>query len=234
MTTHQIVSHSEWLDARKALLAKEKAFTRARDALSQERRDLPWERVEKNYVFEGANGKETLAQLFAGKNQLVIYHFMFDPDWQAGCKSCSFWADNFNGIDVHLAHRDTTLLAVSRAPYAKLAAYKERMGWNFKWVSSFGSDFNFDYGVSFTPEEVAQGEAVYNYGKFKPFGPELPGISVFARDESGAIFHTYSCYARGVDMMNGAYHYLDLTPKGRDESAPANQAWVRRHDEYTD
>jgi predicted dithiol-disulfide oxidoreductase (DUF899 family) len=234
MTPHHVVSHAQWLDARKALLAKEKAFTRARDALSQERRELPWERVEKNYVFEGPAGRETLAQLFAGRSQLVIYHFMFDPEWQAGCKSCSFWADNFNGIDVHLAHRDTALLAVSRAPYAKLAAYRQRMGWSFKWLSSYGSDFNFDYGVSFTPEQVAKGEILYNYGNFKAFGAELPGISVFAKDEGNAIFHTYSCYSRGVDMLNGAYHYLDLTPKGRDEPEQAKQAWLRRHDEYTD
>jgi predicted dithiol-disulfide oxidoreductase (DUF899 family) len=234
MTAHQIVSHSEWLEAREALLSKEKAFTRARDALSQERRELPWERVDKQYVFEGPNGRETLAQLFAGRSQLVVYHFMFDPEWQAGCKSCSFWADNFNGIDVHLAHRDTTLLAASRAPYAKLAAYRQRMGWSFKWVSSFGSDFNFDYGVSFTPEQIAKGEALQNYGSSKSPGSETVGISVFCKDEGDAVYHSYSCYSRGVDMLNGAYHYLDLTPKGRDEIAGRVQAWVRRHDEYTD
>ena len=235
MNKHNIVSHDQWLEARKALLSKEKAFTRARDALSRERRELPWERVQKDYVFEGAAGRETLAQLFGSRSQLVVYHFMFDPGWEAGCKSCSFWADNFNGIDVHLAHRDTTLLAVSRAPYAKLAAYWTRMGWSFKWVSSFGSDFNFDYGVSFTPEQVAKGEATQNYGSSKAPGAETVGISVFLKDEGNAIFHTYSCYSRGVDMLNGAYHYLDLTPKGRDEPAQGNpQAWVRRHDEYPD
>ena len=235
MNKHNIVSHDQWLEARKALLSKEKAFTRARDALSRERRELPWERVQKDYVFEGAAGRETLAQLFGSRSQLVVYHFMFDPGWEAGCKSCSFWADNFNGIDVHLAHRDTTLLAVSRAPYAKLAAYWTRMGWSFKWVSSFGSDFNFDYGVSFTPEQVAKGEATQNYGSSKAPGSETVGISVFLKDEGNAIFHTYSCYSRGVDMLNGAYHYLDLTPKGRDEPAQGNpQAWVRRHDEYPD
>jgi len=235
MNKHNIVSHDQWLEARKALLSKEKAFTRARDALSRERRELPWERVQKDYVFEGAAGRETLAQLFGSRSQLVVYHFMFDPGWEAGCKSCSFWADNFNGIDVHLAHRDATLLAVSRAPYAKLAAYWTRMGWSFKWVSSFGSDFNFDYGVSFTPEQVAKGEATQNYGSSKAPGSETVGISVFLKDEGNAIFHTYSCYSRGVDMLNGAYHYLDLTPKGRDEPAQGNpQAWVRRHDEYPD
>lgn len=233
MDEHSIVSHGKWLEARERLLAREKEFTQARDALSRERRELPWERVEMDYVFEGSNGKETLAQLFGGRSQLVVYHFMFDPEWEAGCKSCSYWADNFNGIDVHLAQRDTTLLAISRAPYAKLAAYRKRMGWSFKWLSSFGSDFNFDYAVSFTPEQIAKGEAMQNYGSSKSPGSETVGISVFLRGADGAIFHTYSCYSRGVDMLNGAYHYLDLTPKGRDEQGKG-QAWVRRHDEYQD
>jgi predicted dithiol-disulfide oxidoreductase (DUF899 family) len=236
MTTHKIVSHEQWIDARKQLLAKEKDFTRARDALSRQRRDLPWERVDKNYVFTGADGKLTLADLFAGSSQLMIYHFMFDPSWEAGCKSCSFWADNFNGIDVHLKHRDITFLAVSRAPYNKLEAYRKRMGWSFKWVSSFDSDFNYDYGVSFTPEQLAKDDAIHNYGSGKLFGPESVGISVFCQDVDGAVFHTYSCYSRGVDMMNGAYHYLDLAPAGRNESGQGKnpQAWVRRHDEYQD
>ncbi|HEY6241286.1 MAG TPA: thioredoxin family protein [Burkholderiales bacterium] len=233
MDEHSIVSHGKWLEARERLLTREKEFTQARDALSRERRELPWERVEMDYVFEGSNGKETLAQLFGGRSQLVVYHFMFDPEWEAGCKSCSYWADNFNGIDVHLAQRDTTLLAISRAPYAKLAAYRKRMGWSFKWLSSFGSDFNFDYAVSFTPEQIAKGEAMQNYGSSKSPGSETVGISVFLRGADGAIFHTYSCYSRGVDMLNGAYHYLDLTPKGRDEQGKG-QAWVRRHDEYQD
>jgi predicted dithiol-disulfide oxidoreductase (DUF899 family) len=232
MASHRIVSREEWLEARKALLKKEKEFTRLRDDLSRQRRELPWVKVEKNYVFDGPNGKETLADLFAGKSQLIVYHFMFDPSWDAGCKSCSFWADNFNGIAIHLRQRDVSFLAISRAPYAKLAAYKQRMGWNFKWVSSFGADFNYDYHVSFTPAEVA-GEAVYNYARIKPWGPEAVGISVFSKDENGDVFHTYSCYARGVDMLNGAYHYLDLAPKGRDETGTGGpQAWVRRHDEY--
>ena len=177
-----------------------------------------------------------MSQLFAGKSQLIVYHFMFDPAWEAGCKSCSFWADNFNGIDVHLKHRDVSFLAISRAPFSKLAAYKKRMGWTFKWASSFGTDFNYDYYVSFTPEDVANGTALWNYARQKPFVSETVGISVFYKDPSGTVFHTYSCYSRGVDMLNGAYHYIDLTPKGRDEAdqGPNPQAWVRRHDEYED
>ena len=236
MTKPRIVSHAQWLQARHDLLSKEKEFTRARDTLSRERRELPWERVEKSYVFTGPDGRESLEALFAGKGQLIVYHFMFDPGWEAGCKSCSFWADNFNGVDVHLKHRDVTLLAVSRAAFAKIAVYRKRMGWSFKWVSSLDSDFNYDFGVSFTPDQLAQGEAIYNYGSAKPFGPEAVGISVFCRDGAGSVFHTYSCYSRGVDMLNGAYHYLDLTPAGRGEGARGepNQAWVCRHDEYQD
>jgi predicted dithiol-disulfide oxidoreductase (DUF899 family) len=232
---HKVVSGDRWIEARKQLLIKEKEFTRQRDQLSQQRRDLPWERVEKNYAFDGPDGKETLSDLFAGKSQLIVYHFMFDPSWEAGCKSCSFWADNFNGIDVHLKHRDVSFLAISRAPLPKLEAYRRRMGWGFKWVSSFGSDFNHDFGVSFTPEQMAAGMAYWNYANQKPFEAETVGISVFCRDQA-QIFHTYSCYQRGVDMLNGAYHYLDLTPKGRDEAdqKPYAQAWVRRHNEYQD
>ena len=235
MEKHRVVSHAEWIEARKAFLAEEKEFTRARDALSARRRELPWERVEKNYVFDGAAGKESLSDLFAGKSQLIVYHFMFGPDWDAGCKSCSFWADNFNGIAVHLAHRDVGFVAISRAPLPKLAAYEKRMGWSFKWLSSFGSHFNFDYFVSFTPDEMQNGTGFFNYERTKPPVDEMVGISVFAKNEQGEIFHTYSTYSRGVDMMNGAYHYLDLTPKGRDEDAlPFTQSWVRRHDEYED
>ncbi|HEV2548334.1 MAG TPA: thioredoxin family protein [Stellaceae bacterium] len=234
--SHSVVSHDQWIEARKALLAKEKEFSRLRDELSRQRRALPWERVEKEYVFNGSAGRETLAQLFAGKSQLIIYHFMFDPEWEVGCKSCSFWADNFNGIDVHLWQRDISFLAVSRAPLAKLEAYKGRMGWTFKWVSSFGTDFNFDYGVSHTKEEVAKGQAYWNYKVQKPYDTETVGISVFAKNPDSRIFHTYSTYQRGVDLLNGAYNYIDLTPKGRDESGqgPNPQAWVRRHDEYED
>ena len=235
MENHPIATRAAWIEARKELLAKEKEFTRLRDQLSQKRRDLPWVRVDKPYVFEGPSGKETLPQLFEGKSQLIVFHFMFDPSWEAGCKSCSFWADNFNGIIVHLKHRDVTMVAVSRAPLDKLAAYRKRMGWGFKWLSSFGSDFNRDYQVSHTPEELAQGEAEYNYTRQKPYGSEAPGISVFWNDGRGAVFHTYSCYARGLDMLNGAYHLLDLVPKGRDEdSLPFHSSWLRRHDEYTD
>jgi predicted dithiol-disulfide oxidoreductase (DUF899 family) len=233
MAKHKVVSQEDWIEARKKFLAKEKKFTKLRDELSRERRELPWVRVEKPYVFEGPGGKESLADLFAGHRQLIVQHFMFDPSWDAACKSCSFWADGYNGFFPHLEHRDTAFVAVSLAPLAKLEAFKKRMGWNFKWVSSRGSDFNRDYQVSETPEEKAKGEAYYNYRTGKPFSAERPGISVFYRDESGAIFHTYSCYARGLDMLNAAYHYLDLTPKGRDEEGlPYAQDWVRLHDSY--
>ena len=233
MEKHRIVPHAEWVAARKALLAEEKEFNRLRDRLSEKRRDLPWERVEKDYVFDGPSGKATLAQLFAGKSQLLVYHFMFDPDWEAGCKSCSFWADNFSNIPIHLKHRDVSLVAISRAPLDKIEAFRKRMGWSFRWYSSHGSDFNFDYHVSFRPEDRAQGEVEYNYRPIKTTMSELPGISVFFRDEDGAVYHTYSTYARGLDMLNGAYHMLDLVPKGRDEEG-RGQFWVRLHDRYED
>jgi predicted dithiol-disulfide oxidoreductase (DUF899 family) len=228
---HRVVSHEEWLAARTAFLAKEKEFTRRRDELTLERQGLPWEAVTKDYTFEGAGGKQTLAELFDGRSQLIVYHFMFEPEWDAGCKHCSFWADNFNGIVVHVNHRDITVIAVSRAPYAKLAAYRKRMGWSFNWVSSFGSDFNFDFGVSFTPEQQARKEALYNYATQNPGHAEREGATVFYRDPAGQVFHTYSAYSRGIDMLNTAYHYIDLTPKGRDEG-DTPQRWVRRHDEY--
>jgi predicted dithiol-disulfide oxidoreductase (DUF899 family) len=228
-----VVSHEEWLKARRDLLVKEKEFTRLRDELSQRRRELPWEAVDKNYVFEGPHGKEALTDLFEGRSQLVIYHFMFDPSWDAGCPHCSFWADNFNGTIVHLNQRDTTMIAVSHAPYGKLAAYEKRMAWNFKWLSSFGTDFNFDYHVSFTPEEVRNKTAFYNFAIQPTPGTDAPGVSVFYRDQSGRVFHTYSAYARGIDLLNAAYNYLDLTPRGRDEAGQKNpQFWVRRRDEY--
>ena len=230
VTNHAVVSHQDWLTARKALLAKEKEFTRLRDQLSQQRRDLPWEEVTKNYLFDGPNGKESLAEIFGKSSQLIVYHFMFDPTWEAGCKSCSFWADNFNGIDVHLRHRDISFLAISRAPYAKLAAYKKRMGWNFKWLSAADNTFAYDYYASFTPEEVAS-TGYFNYTQAKPWGQDAVAISVFYKNDKGKIFHTYSTYSRGVDMLNGAYHYIDLTPRGRDEGG-RTQFWVRRHDEY--
>ena len=228
---HKVVSGEEWIKARQQLLAREKEFTRLRDKLSQQRRDLPWEEVEKEYVFTGPNGQQTLPELFEGRSQLIVYHFMFGPDWDAGCPHCSRWADNFNGVIVHLNQRDVTMLAVSRAPYRKLAAYKKRMGWTFKWVSSSGADFNFDYHVSFSPDELKSKKAFYNFTIQNPGASEREGISVFHKDSKGRVFHTYSAYARGIDMMNVDYQYLDLTPKGRDEGG-RGPFWVRRHDEY--
>jgi predicted dithiol-disulfide oxidoreductase (DUF899 family) len=232
MTDHQIVTHDEWIAARRRFLTKEKEFTRLRDELSRERRELPWERAEKEYVFEGANGRETLADLFGKRSQLIVYHFMYDPDWEIGCRSCSFWADNFNGIIPHLNQRDVSLVAVSRAPLEKLQAQGQRFGWTFKWVSSFGNDFNFDYDVSFSAETLARGEAVYNYTMQKITRTELPGISVFFKNDD-QIFHTYSTYGRGLDMMNTAYHYLDSAPKGRDEDGLSYpMAWVKHRIAY--
>ena len=232
MTDPTIATHEQWLAARLELLAAEKEFTRQRDALTRRRMAMPWERVEKSYRFEGASGARSLADLFDGRSQLIVYHFMFAPDWDEACKSCSFWADNFNGIPVHLGHRDVTFTAVSLAPLAKIDAYKKRMGWSFPWVSSHGSDFNFDYQASFTPEQIAAG-TYYNYQVQPNKVSEQVGISVFARNERGELFHTYSCYSRGVDMLNGAYHYLDLVPKGRDEDGlEFAMGWLRRHDQY--
>jgi predicted dithiol-disulfide oxidoreductase (DUF899 family) len=229
---NEVVSHEEWLKARLELLAAEKEFTRQRDALTRRRLAMPWERVEKSYQFEGPNGALSLADLFDGRSQLIVYHFMFGPDWEEGCKSCSFWADNFDGIPIHLNHRDVTFTAVSRAPLAKISAYKKRMGWSFPWVSSYGSDFNYDFHVSFTEEQLAAGKVQYNYGLVEGY-EELPGLSVFYKNERGEVFHTYSCYARGIDMVNGAYQFLDLVPKGRDEDGFSfSMAWVRRHDQY--
>jgi predicted dithiol-disulfide oxidoreductase (DUF899 family) len=233
MESHRIVSREQWIAARTALLAKEKEFTRARDLLSQERRDLPWVRVDKPYVFDGPDGKVTLGDLFAGRSQLIVYHFMFAPDWDGGCKSCSWWADNFERNVVHLAHRDVTMIAISRAPLDKLEAFKKRMGWTFKWLSAADNDFAYDYHVSFKPDPARPGEIDYNYRWRKSSMSDLPGISVFFRDTDGAIYHTYSTYERGVDMMNAGYHYLDLVPKGRDEDGlPHTQAWVRYRDSY--
>jgi len=230
---HPVVSREEWLSARVAFLVKEKEFTRLRDDLSRQRRELPWVKVDKPYAFDGPRGKETLAQLFAGRSQLVVYHFMFAPEADAGCPHCSFWADNFNGIDVHLNHRDVSLVAVSRAPLARIEAFKKRMGWSFKWVSSSGTDFNYDYHVSFTPEAIKSGAVIYNYVKTELDMSDREGVSVFYKDEKGSVFHTYSSYARGIDMLNGAYHFLDLAPKGRDEDhLDFTQAWVRYHDRY--
>jgi predicted dithiol-disulfide oxidoreductase (DUF899 family) len=232
MPDHQIVTHEEWIAARRRFLSKEKELTRLRDELSRERRELPWERVEKEYVFAGENGEETLAELFGNRSQLIVYHFMYAPDWEIGCRSCSFWADNFNGIIAHLGQRDVSMVAVSRAPLQKLQTQARQLGWTFKWVSSFGSDFNFDYGVSFSAETLARGEALYNYATQKMKSTELPGISVFFKDD-GQVFHTYSTYSRGLDMLNTAYHYLDIAPKGRDEDGlPFPMSWVRHRIAY--
>jgi predicted dithiol-disulfide oxidoreductase (DUF899 family) len=233
LDNHKIVSKNEWIAARKVLLKKEKEFTVLRDQLSQQRRDLPWVAVDKEYIFDGPNGKETLPDLFDGRSQLIVYHFMYDPNWDVGCPSCSFWADNFNDIIVHLNQRDVTLIAISKAPYSKIDAYKKRMGWDFKWVSSYDTDFNFDYHVSFTQEELAKKKAFYNFISQDPRTSEREGISVFYKDLSDKIFYTYSAYARGIDILNNTYNYLDLVPKGRDEDGyDFPMAWVRRHDEY--
>jgi len=233
MQPHKIVSQDEWIAARKAHLAEEKAFSKARDALAKKRRELPWVKVEKNYVFDGPNGKETLADLFGGKGQLIVYHFMLGPDWEQGCPSCSLLADHFDGAVIHLAQRDVTFLVVSRAPLPQIEKFKARMGWHFKWVSSFGSDFNHDYQVSASPEEKASGKALYNYEMTTFPSEERPGASVFYKNDNGEIFHTYSSYGRGLDMLIGTYHMLDLAPKGRDEEGlPWSMAWVRHHDRY--
>ena len=235
MRPHKVVSEAKQLEARKAFLAKEKEFTRLRDQLSQERRELPWVKVDKEYLFDGPDGQETLGDLFGTRSQLIVYHFMYHPSWEEGCPSCSFWADNFNGIIVHLSHRDVNMVAISKAPLKQLEAYKKRMGWSFKWLSSSDNDFNRDYNVSFTTEELAKGDVYYNYKMGVFPSEEAPGVSVFYKDEHGDIFHTYSSYARGLDMLNGAYHYLDIVPKGRDEeSLPWTMAWLRRHDSYED
>ena len=233
MEPHKVVSHDEWLVARKAYLAEEKAFSRTRDALSKKRRELPWEKVEKTYAFDGPNGKQTLADLFGGKSQLIVYHFMLGPDWEQGCPSCSFLADHFDGMVIHLAQRDVAFVVVSRAPLAQIEKFKARMGWHFKWVSSFATDFNYDYQVSATPEEKTTGKTVYNYVETTFPSEERPGASVFYRNDKGEVFHTYSSYGRGLDMLLGVYHLLDLTPKGRDEAGlPWPMAWVRHHDRY--
>jgi predicted dithiol-disulfide oxidoreductase (DUF899 family) len=230
---HRVVSHEEWLAARVALLEKEKQFTRMRDEFNAERRKLPWEKVEKEYVFEGPRGRETLSDLFEGRSQLAIYHFMFAPEWNEGCPHCSFWADSFNGIGVHLAQRDTTLVAISRAPFTKIEAFRKRMSWSFEWVSSGQTDFNYDLGVSFTPEQLRKGPVVYNYRRVEMDITDREGLSIFARDAEGDVFHTYSTYARGIDLLNTAYNFLDLVPKGRDEDQfESPQDWVRHHDRY--
>jgi predicted dithiol-disulfide oxidoreductase (DUF899 family) len=231
-----VVSREEWLVARKQLLAKEKELTRLRDQLSAERRNLPWVKIDKLYVFDGPDGKETLADLFAGRSQLIVYHFMFGPGWKEGCVGCSFLADHIDGALVHLEHHDVTYVAVSRAPLPEIEAFKQRMGWRFKWVSSYNSDFNYDFHVSFTQDDIAKGEVYYNYDMRKVQSEELSGRSVFYKDANGDIFHTYSSYARGGDMFLGTYVFLDITPKGRNETGPNHDLtdWVRHHDRYDD
>ena len=235
METHKVVSHEDWIEARKALLAKEKELTRLRDSLSAARRELPWEKVETAYSFDGPDGRESLAELFADRSQLIVYHFMLGPGWSEGCKACSFLTDHFEPAVVHLNNRDVTMIAVSRAPLAEIEAFKARMGWTFKWVSSFETGFNRDYQVSFSEDELAAGEITYNYARTKFPMTEAPGLSVFVKDGDGKIFHSYSCYARGLDQFITAYSYLDLVPKGRDEAGlPFAMDWVRLHDSYGD
>jgi predicted dithiol-disulfide oxidoreductase (DUF899 family) len=231
ISDHEIVSPETWIARRKELLQKEKEFTRLGDQLSAEKRRLPWVRVEKPYVFDGPEGKETLSELFDGRTQLIVYHFMFGPEWEEGCVTCSLVADNIDGNVVHLAHRDVTLVVVSRARWPQIQAFQKRMGWRFKWVSSYRNDFNRDYRVSLTNEEMTRDYYNYDSGGFPR--EEAPGISVFYKDATGNIFHTYSSYARGPEFLIGAYGYLDLVPKGRDEDAlPYTMAWIRHHDRY--
>ena len=231
MINHPVVSREQWLVERKTLLAREKALTRLRDELAQERRALPWVRIKQNYLFNTANGQQTLAELFDGRRQLLVQHFMLAPGWAEGCASCSFMADHTDGMTVHLANRDVTMLAVSRAPLAEIEQFRRRMGWHFTWVSSHGTTFNRDFGVTFTPAEIAQGERAYNYTQ-RP-GEEMPGVSVFYKDDTGQLFHTYSTYGRGVEVMMGTYNLLDLTPKGRNEQELSHtMAWLRHHDRY--
>ena len=233
LSHHPVVSHEHWLAKRKELLRKEKELTRLHDQLASERRDLPWERVEKDYVFDGPGGKVALADLFAGRSQLAIYHFMFGPDWQEGCPSCSYVSDHIDAALPHLAARDVTVTMVSRAPLAKIEAFKKRLGWHFNWVSSNASDFNTDFRVSFNPEQMAQGKVDYNYTQQEFPSEEAPGLSIFYKNAAGEIFHTYSSFGRGLESLIGTYVMLDLVPKGRDEDdLDFSMAWVRYHDKY--
>lgn len=235
MSSPNIVDRGTWLDARLAHLEAEKEFTRRRDELSRQRRELPWVEIEGDYRFESVDGTRTLAELFDGRRQLIVYHFMLGPGWDEGCPSCSFWADGYDGTGVHLAARDTTLVAVSRGSLAEIESYRARMGWSFPWYSASGSDFNFDMGVSFRADELAQGTARYNFDTSPAHGDEMPGISVFSRTDDDRVFLSYQTFARGLDMLNSAYHMLDLTPKGRDEDElDFSMAWLRRHDSYDD
>ena len=235
MEDHVLVSREGWTAARLEVLAQEKALTRQADALAAKRRAMPWTLVDKTYVFDAPEGRVTLSDLFAGRSQLAVYHFMFGPDWKEGCHRCSFWADNFDGIDVHLTHRDTTFIVASNTSRENIEAYKTRMGWRFKWVSALGSDFNRDFHVSFAQAEISAGDAYYNFQKKSPYFTEMQGLSVFAKLADGRIAYTYSTYARGIDVFNGAYQILDLTPKGRNEGDTVDPMfWLKRHDQYTD
>jgi predicted dithiol-disulfide oxidoreductase (DUF899 family) len=230
------VSHEEWLAARKQLLNREKELTKLQEEVSRQRREMPWVKVEKEYVFDTPEGKKTLADLFDGRSQLIVYHFMFGPGWKAGCVGCSFFADHVDGANQHIAHNDVSFVAISRATLAEIEAYKKRMGWHFNWISSCGSDFNYDFHVSFTKDDMAKGKVYYNYELTDASMEDLHGTSVFVKDDSGTVFHTYSAYARGDERGLGAYMFLDLTPKGRNENGPNYNLtdWVRRHDEYED
>ncbi len=232
MNRSRIVPRSEWLVARKDLLTREKELTRLRDEVSRHRRELPWIRIDKEYVFDGPAGRETLADLFEDRSQLIVYHFMLGRGWEEGCKSCSYLADHFDGANWHLPHRDVTFVVVSRAPLSEIEPFKKRMGWRFKWLSSHNNDFNFDYHVSATEDDQANGKMYYNYETSELMSDELPGLSVFYKDENGDVFHTYSTYARGLDILVGAYNFLDLVSKGRDENPDSTMNWVRHHDRY--
>lgn len=230
---HAVVSRAEWLVARKDLLRKEKEFSRMGDELAQCRRDLPWVRITENYAFQTVTGTRTLADLFDGRQQLIIQHFMLAPGWEQGCSGCSFMADHSDGMNVHLANRDVSLVAVSRAPIGEIERFRQRMGWRFRWVSSGQNSFNYDFAVSFTPEQTQAGAVTYNYADFNTNGTDMPGISVFYKNDAGEIFHTYSTYGRGVEVMMGTYNMLDLVPKGRDEAGLSHgMNWVRHHDRY--
>jgi predicted dithiol-disulfide oxidoreductase (DUF899 family) len=232
---HKVVSESEWVAARTELLLKEKEFTRLRDDLSRQRRELPWVRVDKAYAFDGPTGKVTLADLFKGKSQLVVYHFMFAPDWSEGCKGCSFHMDHVDGMLPHIAQRDVAFVTISRAPLSKIEAFKKRMGWHVDWVSSADSDFNYDYQATFRQDSTSGESVYYNYTMQTFPDRDAPGLSVFYKDGSGTVYHTYSTYARGLDILLGTYNYLDLVPKGRDEHGPTGgEGWIRHHDRYPD
>jgi predicted dithiol-disulfide oxidoreductase (DUF899 family) len=229
---HKVVEPKQWLAARKRFLVKEKKFSKLRDQLNLERRNLPWEEVTKEYLFDTPKGKESLADLFSGKQQLIVYHFMFGPGWKDGCPHCSFWADHYDSVEIHLGARDTTLVVVSRARLKEIQAFKKRMGWRFKWVSSYQNEFNFDFFVSFTPEQIRARKLFYNYANLNMDMDEREGVSAFYRDKDGQVFHTYSSYARGIDLLNTTYNFLDLTAKGRNEHPDRPQDWVRYHDRY--